>query len=87
MSRFLRRVWAISAKEVRHVLRDVRTLYLALGMPVVLLLLFGYGVSFDLDRLPIAFVDLDGPILFLCSDASGYVTGQTLFVDGGFSAK
>lgn len=60
MSRFLRRVWAISAKEVRHVLRDVRTLYLALGMPVVLLLLFGYGVSFDLDRLPIAFVDLDG---------------------------
>lgn len=31
--------------------------------------------------------DLDGPILFLCSDASGYVTGQTLFVDGGFSAK
>ena len=60
MSRFLRRVWAISAKEVRHVLRDMRTLYLALGMPVVLLLLFGFGVSFDLDRLPIAFVDLDG---------------------------
>ena len=31
--------------------------------------------------------DLDGPILFFCSDACGYVTGQTLFVDGGFTAK
>ena len=31
--------------------------------------------------------DLRGPLLFFCSDASGYVTGQTLFIDGGFTAK
>jgi NAD(P)-dependent dehydrogenase (short-subunit alcohol dehydrogenase family) len=31
--------------------------------------------------------DLDGPMMFFCSPASDYVTGQILFVDGGFTAK
>jgi len=57
---FLVRVGAMSAKEVLHIQRDPRTLYLALVMPVVLLLLFGYGVSFDLDRMPLAVADADG---------------------------
>ena len=31
--------------------------------------------------------DMDGPLLFFCSDASRYVTGQMMQVDGGFTAK
>lgn len=34
-----------------------------------------------------ALADLVGPALFLCAPASDYVTGQILYVDGGFTAK
>jgi ABC-2 type transport system permease protein len=53
------RIGAMAAKETLHIRRDPRTLYLALVMPVVMLFLFGYGVSFDLDRIPLAVADRD----------------------------
>ena len=31
--------------------------------------------------------DIAGPVLFLCSPAAAYITGQTLPVDGGFSVQ
>ena len=31
--------------------------------------------------------DLSGPTLFLCSNASAYITGQVIYVDGGFTAR
>ena len=33
------------------------------------------------------FEDLNGLAVFLASSASGYITGQTIFLDGGWSAK
>jgi ABC-2 type transport system permease protein len=59
LARSLVRIGAMAQKETLHIRRDPRTLYLALGMPVVMLILFGYGLSFDLDRLPLAIADRD----------------------------
>jgi NAD(P)-dependent dehydrogenase (short-subunit alcohol dehydrogenase family) len=44
-----------------------------------------YGARVPLGRMATA-SDLSGPLLFLASSASAYVTGHELRVDGGFTA-
>jgi ABC-2 type transport system permease protein len=58
--RFLIRTAALARKETLHILRDRQVVYLALGMPIVLVLLFGYAVTFDVDRIDLGLCDQDG---------------------------
>jgi len=55
-SGFTRRFAALLRKEVRQVLRDKSNLAVGLLLPVMLILLFGYGLSFDVKNAPIAVV-------------------------------
>lgn len=53
------RIFLMARKEAQHVLRDGRSLYLALGIPLVMLLLFGYALTMDVDRVPLLVLDRD----------------------------
>jgi ABC-2 type transport system permease protein len=54
-----RRTKAIARKEFLHILRDSRSLMAAIAQPVLMLLLFGYALSLDVDRIPTIIYDLD----------------------------
>ncbi len=51
------RTLAVAKKETRQIIRDSRSLYLALGIPVMLMILFGFALSLDVDNIPIALWD------------------------------
>ena len=53
----LRNVQAIARKEFYHLIRDFRSLYLAFALPLLLILLFGYALSLDVDHIETVVVD------------------------------
>jgi ABC-2 type transport system permease protein len=52
----LRRIWALMRKESFEVVRDPSSVTIGIVMPVILVLLFGYGLSLDLKNVPVAVV-------------------------------
>jgi ABC-2 type transport system permease protein len=64
------RLRGLMRKEFLQILRDPSSIAIAFLMPVVLLLLFGYGVSLDAERVPIALV-VEKP----SADTSGFTAG------------
>jgi ABC-2 type transport system permease protein len=56
----IRRTLAIALKELLQLRRDWRTALALLGMPVVLLLIYGFALSFDVRDVRLAVVDRDG---------------------------
>ena len=70
------RLKAIVRKEFYHLIRDYRSLYLAFAIPLILIILFGYALSLDVDNVETVFVDYDRSELsrdfILKLDASSY---------------
>ena len=56
----LRRVLAVVDKEWREIVRDWLSLTMAFVLPPALLLLIGFGMTFDVENIPLALVDRDG---------------------------
>ncbi len=50
------RLWGMIRKESLQILRDPSSIAIAFVMPVVLLFLFGYGVSLDAKHIPVGIV-------------------------------
>lgn len=63
MTRFFMRLFGVLRKETLQILRDPSSIILALVMPMVLLIIFGYGVSLDAEHVPMVLVNHDkGPM-------------------------
>jgi ABC-2 type transport system permease protein len=52
-----RRLKAVAKKEFIHILRDPRSLMMGVGMPIMLLFLFGYALTLDVDQVPLVVWD------------------------------
>lgn len=54
-----KRILAIIIKEFREILRDPLYFSLAFVVPSMIMLMFGYGISLDVENIPFAVVDYD----------------------------
>ena len=55
----IKRTLAIVKKEVRQLKRDIRLLAVIFSFPVLLLIMFGYAVNFDVKNIKISIYDMD----------------------------
>ncbi len=69
----LRRIWALVRKEGLQVLRDPSSFAIGIVLPIILILLYGYGVTFDVKHVPVAIV-MEAP----SPDASELAAGFAL---------
>ena len=54
-----KRIIPVMKKEFLHIVRDTRSLVIALLAPVILLVLYAYAVTFDINKIDLGVVDYD----------------------------
>lgn len=67
-------------KEIRHILRDPRTLLILFGLPLVMLILFGYALSTEIKNASIAVLDQ-------AKDPESYSLQTKLYSSGYFKLE
>jgi ABC-2 type transport system permease protein len=67
----MRRIRALVRKEAKQMMRDPSSVAIGIIMPVVLILLFGYGLSLDVTKVPVAIV-LEDPSPAATELAAGF---------------
>lgn len=55
----LRHIWAVTRKEIHHIVRDRTTLFLVLFTPTLLMFIMAYSLTVDIEHVPIAILDYD----------------------------
>ena len=53
----LMRIWAMARKEFIHIFRDPRSLGMGIAIPMIMLILFGYALTLDVDKVPLVIWD------------------------------
>lgn len=56
----LRRIKAIAVKECLQIVRDPRSLMIALLIPLMQMFMLGYGINLDIKRIPMCALDQEG---------------------------
>jgi ABC-2 type transport system permease protein len=71
------RIIPLMRKEAIHIRRDPRSLYSAIGLPLLLLILFGYALTLEIRHLAVGIINLDNSSL--SRDLIGRVTASGYF--------
>ena len=69
----LRRLWALVKKEFLQIKRDSSTLLMGVVLPIILIIIMGFGMSLDVRNVPVAVV---------LEDTSPTARSMVSFVDG-----
>ncbi|HVY83221.1 MAG TPA: ABC transporter permease [Steroidobacteraceae bacterium] len=81
-----RRVAAIAVKELLQVWRDPRSLLMALLMPLMQMLLLGYGMNLDIKHVPTCLLDLESS-QFSDSLAARFRSSEYFEIVGGLASQ